>query len=134
MFAKRHPDYKGVIRSEEFCMVCDKDIPKGYGGINREGYTYGKLRHQPIISEVIQLIQYPKLRIFAEECNERNRDEGFHMYKINGSYCFWGLRVGPVVKAPTIQELRQIISTEAKGALALKNKSVNARMICCVVK
>ena len=129
MFTKRYPDYKGTISSEELCVVSDQDVPKGCGGINREAYTYGELRHQPIIPEVMQLIQNPKLRQFAMACNERNREKGFQMYKINGEYCFWGLRVGPVVEAPTVEELKKIIGSTDKGAEALKNKLVNARAV-----
>lgn len=34
-------------------LINDSDIPSGYGGINREGYSYGELRRNPIIPEMV---------------------------------------------------------------------------------
>lgn len=31
------------------------------------------------------------------------------MYKVQGEWCFWELRVGPVVKVPTAEELKQFL-------------------------
>ena len=45
----------------------------------------------------------------AEECNERNSRDGFTMYKVDGEYCFEGLRVGPKVKIPSKEELLESI-------------------------
>ncbi|MBS7348537.1 MAG: hypothetical protein KIG61_09065, partial [Muribaculaceae bacterium] len=53
--------------------ISDSDVPSGSGGINREGYTYGQLRRQPIIPEVMLGISNPTVRRWAEECNARNR-------------------------------------------------------------
>lgn len=65
---------------KERCIISDSDIPAGSGGINGEGgYSYGQLRHQPIITEILQRITHPIARQMAEECNERNRQEGFTM-------------------------------------------------------
>lgn len=85
-------------------IISDSDIPSGSGGINREGYTYGQLRRQPIIPEVMRLITNPIVRRWAEECNARNRN-GFVMRKIDGEYSFDGLHVGPKVKLPDRTEL-----------------------------
>lgn len=88
----------------EFPEVSDSDVPSGSGGINREGYTYGQLRRMPIIPEVLRGVTNPVVRRWAEECNARNR-QGFVMRKVDGEYCFDGLRVGPMVKLPTRDEL-----------------------------
>ena len=87
------------------CDISDADIPSGSGGINGERYTYGQLRHQPVIPEVMQRITNPVAREMARECNARNAREGFMMYKVDGEYCFEGLRVGPKVKIPLRPEL-----------------------------
>ncbi len=87
------------------CDISDADIPSGSGGINGERYTYGQLRHQPIIPEVMQRITNPVAGEMARECNARNAREGFTMYKVDGEYCFEGLRVGPKVKIPSRPEL-----------------------------
>lgn len=41
------------MERKELCIISDSDIPSGSGGINGEGYTYGQLRHQPIIAEIL---------------------------------------------------------------------------------
>ena len=41
------------METKELCIISDSDIPTGSGGINGEGYTYGQLRHQPIIAEIL---------------------------------------------------------------------------------
>lgn len=79
------------MERKELCIISDSDIPSGSGGINGEGYTYGQLRHQPIITEILQRITHPIARQMAEDCNERNRKDGFAMYKVDGEYCFGGL-------------------------------------------
>lgn len=86
-------------------VVADSDVPSGSGGINREGYTYGELRRQPIIPEIMRGISDPVIRRWAEECNARNRG-GFIMRRVNGEYCFDGLHVGPKVKLPNAAALR----------------------------
>lgn len=90
----------------ETCRISDSDVPSGSGGINRERYTYGQLRRQPIIPEVMRGISNPTVRRWAEECNARNRS-GFVMRKVDGEYCFDGLHVGPKVKLPSASELRR---------------------------
>lgn len=85
-------------------IISDSDVPSGSGGINREGYTYGQLRRQPIIPEVMRGISDPMVRRWAEECNARNRS-GFVMRKVDGEYCFDGLHVGPKVRLPDRAEL-----------------------------
>lgn len=45
----------------------------------------------------------------AEDCNERNRKDGFTMYKVDGEYCFEELRVGPKVKIPSKEELLALL-------------------------
>ena len=88
----------------EYPIISDSDIPSGSGGINREGYTYGQLRRQPIIPEIMRGITDPTVRRWAEECNARNRS-GFIMKKVEGEYSFDGLHVGTKVKLPTRAEL-----------------------------
>lgn len=44
------------METKELCIISDSDIPSGSGGINGEGYTYGQLRHQPIITEILKRI------------------------------------------------------------------------------
>ena len=46
--------------NKEYCTISDSDIPSGSGGINGERYTYGQLRHQPIIPEVLRRITNPR--------------------------------------------------------------------------
>lgn len=87
----------------------------GSGGINREGYTYGQLRRQPIIPEVMRNVTDPTVRRWAEECNARNRG-GFVMRKVNGEYCFDGLHVGPKVKLPSAAELRRLLGPDPTAA------------------
>lgn len=48
--------------NKEYCTISDSDIPSGSGGINGERYTYGQLRHQPIIPEVLRRITNPVAR------------------------------------------------------------------------
>lgn len=86
-------------------IIFDSDVPSGSGGINREGYTYGQLRRQPIIPEIMRGITDPTIRRWAEECNRRNSG-GFVMRRVNGEYCFDGLHVGPKVKLPSVEEMR----------------------------
>ena len=88
----------------DYPIISDSDIPSGSGGINGECYTYGQLRRQPIISELMGKITDPIVRRWAEECNARNRS-GFVMCRIDGEYSFDGLHVGPKVKLPTRTEL-----------------------------
>ena len=88
----------------EYPEISDFDVPAGSGGINREGYTYGELRRQPVIPEVMRGITDPTVRRWAEECNARNRG-GFVMRRVDGEYCFDGLHVGPKVKLPSKTEL-----------------------------
>lgn len=85
-------------------IISDSDVPSGCGWINREGYTYGELRRQPIIPEVMRGVTDPTVRRWAEECNARNRS-GFVMRKVDGEYCFDGLHVGPKVRLPERCEL-----------------------------
>lgn len=111
-FLTSNPDYPlslddAVVR---LCDISDLDIPSGYGGINGEGYTYSQLRHHPIIPELISSIDNSCVKEFVLNCNARNQKEGFTMYKVNHEYCFWGLRVGPVVKAPSEVELRKLLA------------------------
>lgn len=88
----------------DVCDISDSDIPSGSGGINHEGYTYGQLRRQPIISEIMRRISNPIVKHWAEECNARNQD-GFIMRKVDGEYCFDGLHVGPKVKLLSKEKL-----------------------------
>jgi len=105
----------------EYCTISDADIPSGSGGINGEGYTYGELRHQPIVNEVLQRITHPIARQMAEECNERNRGEGFTMYKLDGEYCFEGLRVGPKVKMPSKDALIAMLGGHELDAASIRS-------------
>lgn len=97
---------QGDEMSMEFeeCVISEGDVPSGSGGINREGYTYGELRRQPIIPEVMRGVTDPTVHRWAEECNARNRS-GFVMRKVAGEYCFDGLHVGPKVRLPERVEL-----------------------------
>lgn len=93
------------MNTPEICVISDSDVPSGSGGINRERYTYGQLRRNPIIPELLRGVTNPVARRWAEECNARNRS-GFVMRKVGGEYCFDGLHVGPKVKLPSAAELR----------------------------
>lgn len=130
-FIANNPDYLLPTASLliEACTVSDSDIPSGNGGINGERYTYGQLRHQPIISGLMRNIRNLKIKKYAEECNSRNQGEGFVMFKVEGEYCFWGLRVGPIVKTPSVQEMRSILSANPKTAGVVLNHEVSAGMI-----
>lgn len=97
------------------CNISDSDVPAGSGGINREGYTYGQLRRQPIIPEVIRGISNPVVRCWAEECNARNR-AGFVMRKVSGEYSFDGLHVGPKVRLPLKAQLTAMIGSNPSAA------------------
>lgn len=113
-------DYIGGILSSggligEACTVSDSDVPSGSGGINREGYTYGQLRRQPIIPEVMRGVTNPTVRRWAEECNARNRS-GFVMRKVSGEYCFDGLHVGPKVKLPSKAQLLAMLGANPSVA------------------
>ncbi len=105
--------------------VSDDDVPSGSGGINREGYTYGQLRRQPIVPEVMRGISDLTVRRWAEECNERNRN-GFVMRRINGEYCFDGLHVGPKVRLPSVPELQRMLGKELT---AEKIREVSYRLL-----
>ena len=94
----------------EYPTISDSDIPSGSGGINREGYTYGELRRQPIIPEIMRGITDPIVRRWAEECNARNRS-GFIMRKVDDEYSFDGLHVGPKVKLPSKAELIRLVGS-----------------------
>ena len=109
------------MERKELCIISDSDIPVGSGGINGEGYTYGQLRHQPIITEILQRITHPIARQMAEECNERNSRDGFTMYKVDGEYCFEGLRVGPKVKIPSKEELLALLGNQPINAASIRN-------------
>lgn len=130
-FSQFNPDYPNAssVVQVEACIVGDHDIPQGYGGINSEGYTYGELRHQPIIPEIMANISHPKVRTLAEDCNKRNRAEGFRMFKVNDEYCFWGLRLFPIVKAPNLEELKALLAQDPHTAEALRDKAVTPRMV-----
>lgn len=95
--------------------ISDSDIPSGSGGINRERYTYGQLRRQPIVPEVMRLITNPMVRRWAEECNARNRS-GFVMRQVDGEYCFDGLHVGPKVPLPSRSELLRQLGPNPSAA------------------
>lgn len=130
-FIDLNKDYPnlGHIKQVDLYQVSDQDVPTGYGGINREGYTYGQLRRQPIINELLSGIDNRQLAAFAQECNNRNAHLGFQMFKVNGEYCFWGLRVSPAIQTPNVQELKQILAQQPAGAEALAGKSVTADKI-----
>lgn len=130
-FIKINPDYPNAdfIVNAELCVVSDQDVPSGNGGINREGYSYGQLRKQPIIDELLRGITTKELVNIARVCNTRNERDGFQMFKINGEYCFWGLRVGPVVATPNVEQMRKILANQTKTSLAVEEKSVTLEMI-----
>ena len=96
--------FLSLFDKSDIVYISDSDIPSGSGGINREGYTYGQLRRQPIIREILSGISNPVVRRWAEECNSRNRS-GFVMRKVDGEYCFNGLHVGPKVRLPDKAQL-----------------------------
>lgn len=130
-FTQHNPDYP-ISTSNwdiEACTVSDSDIPSGSGGINGERYTYGALRKHPIIPELMQNISNAQIANFAQECNARNASNGFKMFKVAGEYCFWALRVGPVVKTPTLSQMRQLLMADTKTANAVKTGTVTAPMI-----
>ena len=57
----------------------------------------------------------------AEDCNEHNRKDGFTMYKVDGEYCFEGLRVGPKVKIPSKKELLALLGNQPINAASIRN-------------
>ena len=57
----------------------------------------------------------------AEECNEHNTRDGFTMYKVDGEYCFKGLRVGPKVKNPSEEELLALLGNQPINAASIRN-------------
>ena len=130
----KYPDYPLSLEKldTETYIVSDSDIPSCSGGINGERYTYGQLRHQPIIPELMRNIRNSRLKHYAEECNSRNSQEGFRMFKVEDEYCFWGLRVGPVVRTPSASEMKQILLKNPKTAQAVKEHRVTAAMIRAV--
>lgn len=130
----KYPDYPLSLENldTEACIVSDCDIPSGSGGINAERCTYGQLCHHPIISELMRKITNERLKQYAEECNSRNSQEGFRMFKVESEYCFWGLRVGPVVRTPSASEMKQILLKNSKTAQAVKEHQVTAAMIRAV--
>ena len=130
-FLKYYSDYinpKSILEAE-LITVSDLDIPSNSNGINREGYTYGQLKKSPIIPELYSIISNPKVRNYIDLCNQRNSDKDFLMYKVNGEYCFWNFRIGPVVALPDESLLREIISKNTFTSDLLSNKSLTARTI-----
>ena len=75
----------------------------------------------PIITEILQRITHPIARQMAEDCNERNRKDGFTMYKVDGEYCFEGLRVGPKVKIPSKEVLLALLEDQPINAASIRN-------------
>lgn len=130
-FKSNNPDYPLSTSTLHItvCTISDADIPSGSGGINSEGYTYKQLRYSPIIPELMEKVNNISLKKYARECNERNSTKGFLMFRVEGEYCFWGLRVGPIVKTPTTQEMKQILLKDSKTAQAIKEHSVTASMV-----
>lgn len=113
-----------TLSNSEICIISDSDVPSGSGGINGEGYTYGQLRRQPIIPEVMRRITNATIRKMAEECNARNK-EGFVMRKVDGEYCFDGLRVGPKVKTPSRDEIMHLMDGQPLTAAAIRSITYN---------
>ena len=109
------------MERKELCIISDSDIPAGSGGINGEGYTYGQLRHQPIITEILKRITHPIARQMAEDLNKRNHKDGFTMYKVDGEYSFEGLRVGPKIKIPEKDELLALLGGQPVNAATIRN-------------
>lgn len=107
------------------CDISDSDVPSGSGGINSEGYTYGQLRRQPIIPELMTRISHPVVKSWAQECNARNRS-GFVMRKVHGEYCFDGLHVGPKVRLP---ERRDLIAKFGRVPSAPEIREVSYRLL-----
>lgn len=123
-----YPVPNSIVQAE-YCIVSDADIPAGSGGINKEGYSYGHLRTQPIINELLLQVKHPRVKSYIEACNQRNKQTAFEMYKINSEYCFWGLRVGPIVQAPNEDQLRKLLKQNPSTAAAVQQRVVTARMI-----
>ena len=109
-------------------IIDDDDIPSGNHGINKEGYTYGQLRRQPIIKEISDKIQNSKLKEDVEICNKRNSN-GFVAKKINGEIDFSSLRVGDKVKLPNENELREILIANPKTRQFVLEGKVSEDMI-----
>lgn len=123
-----YPVPNSIVQAE-YCILSDTDIPSGSGGINREGYSYAHLRRQPIIDEIAKGVNHPRIKQYIQECNQRNKQMPFEMFKINSEYCFWGLRVGSIVQAPTEMEIRKILSHNPSTVGAVQQHAVTARMI-----
>ena len=73
-FKMKYPDYPLSLEKldTETCIVSDSDIPSGSGGINGERYTYGQLRHQPIIPELMRNITNSQLSTMLKSVIPRN--------------------------------------------------------------
>lgn len=54
-------------------VVSDSDIPRGKGGINREGYTYGFLRKVVIQPELYDRLSNPIVKGWVDEARQRVR-------------------------------------------------------------
>lgn len=68
-FQRQYSDYPIATQSIsiEQCEVSDSDIPSENGGINGEDYSYGQLRHHPVIPELMRKIFNPILAKYAKK-------------------------------------------------------------------
>jgi hypothetical protein len=114
---------QGSTRSSGFgsSEVSDSDVPSGSGGINRERYTYGELRRQPIIPELMRGITNAGVRRLAQEANDRCRRTPFVMRRIDGEYCFKGLHVGPIIALPSAADYRRHFGTGTITAAMIRD-------------
>lgn len=131
-FKKYNPDYPVDISGMQVveCVTGDGEIPAGdVFATDGERYDYGVISRTPLTKEVMNRISNGKLQKYAKECNERNWADGFKLFKINGHYCLWELRVGPSVKAPDVDRMRDILGRDKKTEPAVINHEVTKEMI-----
>jgi hypothetical protein len=130
-FYLHNPDYplsETTSKAIEF-PVNENGTPKGYRGINPEWSSFERLSHMPITFESLSKLTNTKLRELAKGCNVRNREKGFKMYMVNRKPCFWGLRMSPIIKAPTLTELKYLLQDNFLFARLLAKRKVTPPMI-----
>lgn len=125
-FYLHNPDYplsEITVKAIEF-PANEHGVPKGYRGANPEWSSFERLSHMPISFENLSKLTNRKLRQLAESCNMRNREEGFKMYMVNKKPCFWGLRISPIIEAPSLAELKSLIQSDFLFDRFLRNRKV----------
>jgi hypothetical protein len=87
-------------------------------------YNLDELFYKPISQQILDKVKNDKLRELAETCNDRNAENGYKPYLVNGKTCLWSLRVGPVLQAPSALEMMRILRSNTLFYHILKSRSV----------